>query len=483
MGQSSVASRNIGAVATLLGTEDSLENLCTQTFDDGCLAYVQAEHKHYELHKDSTAASDPPFVIVPICGMGRWVPATTVIGAEGPQGFQGAQGAQGATGAPGSSAPFRATYYVDPTFGGVELGSQSSPFTTVAAAFAAGTALGIVDGIVFVPPGPMSEDIVFPPSGSWELSSTVQGQTQRTQLTGTVTLDSTAQAFHSISNIVLLGNVTGDKANANTNRLFFRNVEINTNLTLTSSGTGNWLVYFDGTIPVPSNATGLLAGIFGTCSIAGSLFASGCNLENVITVSSDSAFRNVFFNNNQHGTLVATTGAGLVNLTFTGCAQKNPATITATTGSVVAVFDSFSWAAACSTGLGLIAGTACTFKTLASNQSSSTTDTNNRASTALGGRSPDGLYEIVYDATLLGNGGGASGLLQLNAIYTDMTGTLVTVPVGTPLNVAAAVGSKSSGSLPFHHSGAAAPIAFSTTGVTAPGAMSVALTVTLRRVN
>jgi hypothetical protein len=101
MDTSSVASRNIGAVATLLGGVNSLENVGTQTLDDGCFAYVQSELIHYELHKESTAPSNPPFVIVPICGVGRWVPAT---GGGGSQGFQGAQGRQGAQGSQGAGA-------------------------------------------------------------------------------------------------------------------------------------------------------------------------------------------------------------------------------------------------------------------------------------------------------------------------------------------------------------------------------------------
>jgi hypothetical protein len=72
--QSSLASRLLGSVATLLGPEDSLENIITDVLDDGCLCYVTAEHKHYELHRDSSAAPSPPAIIEPIAGPGRWVP-------------------------------------------------------------------------------------------------------------------------------------------------------------------------------------------------------------------------------------------------------------------------------------------------------------------------------------------------------------------------------------------------------------------------
>jgi len=103
--------------------------------------------------------------------------------------------------------------------------------------------------------------------------------------------------------------------------------------------------------------------------------------------------------------------------------------------------------------------------------------TGNLGSSNFGSRSADGLYEVVFDLTLLV--AGTSGLLQLNAIYTDMTGTLVTVPVGGTLDITAAVGTKQAGSLLFRHNGAVAPIAFSYTGIVTPGAMSVAASAAL----
>ncbi len=104
--RSSVASRILGAVETLLGGGESLENINTTTLDDGCFCFVIAEEKHYELHRTDTASPNPPLVIKPIAGPGRWVPAaggaTGAQGAQGAQGSTGAQGAQGAIGAQGS---------------------------------------------------------------------------------------------------------------------------------------------------------------------------------------------------------------------------------------------------------------------------------------------------------------------------------------------------------------------------------------------
>lgn len=106
--RSSIASRNIGACDTLLGGGNSIENVNTTLLDDGCFSYVTSEHKHYELHRDSTASPSPPNVIAPAAGgPGRWVPAAGgAQGAQGSQGSQGgaggAQGAQGFQGAQGS---------------------------------------------------------------------------------------------------------------------------------------------------------------------------------------------------------------------------------------------------------------------------------------------------------------------------------------------------------------------------------------------
>lgn len=100
--RSSVASRNIGSVATLLGAGDSLENVGTAILDDGCFCFVEDQSKHYELHKNDTTPPSPPAIVEPISGPGRWVPATGGGGAQGAQGFQGSPGAQGAQGTQGA---------------------------------------------------------------------------------------------------------------------------------------------------------------------------------------------------------------------------------------------------------------------------------------------------------------------------------------------------------------------------------------------
>jgi hypothetical protein len=98
--RSDIADRIKGSRATLLGPEDSLENIVTTTLDDGSFCYVIEEHLHYELHRDDTTPANPPLIIAPIAGPGRWVPATG--GTTGAQGFQGNQGSQGAQGTQGA---------------------------------------------------------------------------------------------------------------------------------------------------------------------------------------------------------------------------------------------------------------------------------------------------------------------------------------------------------------------------------------------
>jgi len=112
--RSSVAFRIMGGRVHLLGPEDSLESITTTTLDSGALCYVQENDTHYSLNRLSSASPNPPTVIKPAIGPGRWTVATGgtqgaqgpqgATGVQGPQGTQGAgfQGAQGATGTQGS---------------------------------------------------------------------------------------------------------------------------------------------------------------------------------------------------------------------------------------------------------------------------------------------------------------------------------------------------------------------------------------------
>lgn len=72
--RSSVALRILGPRATLQGAiENSLEGVNTETLPDGALCYVSAEAKRYGLHRSSVVSPNPPDVIAPIAGPGRWI--------------------------------------------------------------------------------------------------------------------------------------------------------------------------------------------------------------------------------------------------------------------------------------------------------------------------------------------------------------------------------------------------------------------------
>ncbi len=98
--RSSLASRTIGARATLTGLGNSLENVITYGLDDGSRCYVTGDHSEWQLQRDSTA-SPGSTVVVPIAGPGRWL-KNTGGGAQGAQGATGPQGAQGFQGGGGT---------------------------------------------------------------------------------------------------------------------------------------------------------------------------------------------------------------------------------------------------------------------------------------------------------------------------------------------------------------------------------------------
>ena len=130
----------------------------------------------------------------------------------------------------------------------------------------------------------------------------------------------------------------------------------------------------------------------------------------------------------------------------------------------------------------IVTGTGVQLKQLNGQASAATTVAGNVGSTAYGSRSPAGLY--VADLSLVLKVAGTLGALQFSFSYTDSTGALVTETLGGTLNIAGAVGTTvRAQSLPFEHNGAAAPIAFTFTGVTTAGAMSVSHISAVRRLN
>ncbi len=363
---------------------------------------------------------------------------------------------------------FKATYYVDPTFTGLQAGSESNPFTTCAAAFTAALALSLTSALILLPPGiNLTENVVFPTTGNdWEIAC-LHGAvgTVSAGITGTVTANPAGTTRYRLTEIFVTGLISG--ANTGTSQLILTRVRNTSGMTLT--GAGAWSVSLTGRGLANLNA---FNGSSGAISIAtGLIFAQNWVFLSTISLNGTPNFFDYCRFNN--GTITGTAGSPL---TFTECTFVVLTTITDSTVEM----DGKSLASAMGTGL-VLAG-AASLKTANSNLSATIASvTGNGASTAFAGRNPAGLYECVFDTTLLV--AGTAGAMQVNVIYTDLTGTLTTAPVGPPLNIASAVGTKSAGSLPFQHNGAAAAIAWSVTGIVTPGAMSVGLAVAIRRTN
>ncbi len=382
-------------------------------------------------------------------------------------------------------APFQARYYVNPGFtGGIKTGSSSNPFTTIAAAMAYAVSLGIVNYQIRIPFGvTVTENVVFPPTGGLVeiigegFSSTSVGS----RITGSITMNCTSGGLRSkLTNLIITGNITG---NANVGFIFYQATAVRQNgsitLTITNPLTDIVETCFRGIgAPTASKQCGSntqLVSVSGIINADNWVFEGGFNEYSIdsFTPYPGSQFQSCWFGSTSGSPIPIGLNAKTLNCAFYDCVFVGPTTFTASISNYVINIDGASLASLNHPIAGIIlVGTNLQVQTINANRSSRLTLTNNVASTPFGGRNPDGIYEVVFDQTLLV--AGTAGVLQLNVIYTDMTGTLVTVPVGGTLNITSAVGTKNSGSLVFRHNGAAAPIAFSYTGIVTPGAMSVA---------
>ncbi|MES2403756.1 MAG: hypothetical protein V4567_05370 [Pseudomonadota bacterium] len=387
---------------------------------------------------------------------------------------------------------FKGTYYVDPAFTGLQSGSQSNPFTTIAAAFAAAIALSLPGAVIRIPPGvTITENVVFPSTaGTWEIMADAGfiSSSVGSRITGTITCNAAATVAIRLTTLIINGNITG-LCSAGFAELVLTNVRHIGTTTLTTSGAGVWIATCKGVGSPSANKTG--GSSSGLVSVAGELLASNWVFEGGITEAqigplnppNGSQFHDCQFGSTAGAAVPIGLNATTPNALFVDCYFNGPVTFTAGTANYVVKVDGASLSSLMTQGVTLV-GTGITLLSVNSNGSSAQTIANNVASTAFGNRDPAGLYEVVFDMTLLA--AGTAGTMQLNAIYTDMTGTLTTAAVGGAggqLLITAAVGTKASGSLQFQHNGAAAAIAFSVTGVVTPGALSVALAVALRRVN
>lgn len=388
--------------------------------------------------------------------------------------------------------PFKATYYVNPAFVGTSTGSASNPFKTIAAGWAYGLAQGLTAILLLIPLGTtITENVVFPTGGgTYEIAAVGNGVGSTTvgaRITGSITLDTVGVLFARLSNLSVTGNTTGNAPTGGAILLTETSVRQNGTITLTQTGTGTATGIFRGFGPAfaskPGGSNTGLVSVAGQITAENWVFEGGCTeaVPTTLTPYPASTWRSCQLGST-NGAAVTMNLNGASNAWFYDCISSGPVTLASTTANYTVYMDGATLAALGNPISGLIlTGTGMVLKTINANLSAAQTAANNIGSTAYGARNPAGLYSVDFSQTL--TAAGTAGVGQGNVIYTDVTGTLVTAPVGATLNIAGAVGSKVSGSLVFEHNGAAAPIAFSYTGIVTPGAMAVRLSSAIKRLN
>lgn len=377
----------------------------------------------------------------------------------------------------GPTQPFRATFYVDPLFTGIHTGSQQNPFQTAAAAFAAGAAQGLTRGILYLPPGAsLVENVVFPTTGEWEIAANpALGSITNVIITGNVDISSTASRRAALTQLQVNGNITGN-CSAGTQRILLTACTVTGSVTLTQTGLGiNRLA----TGSVVNEFTGFgfdQNQLVGAVTIAGTFAGSSCIFNTSLSVTQTSSFEDCLM---PPTTTLA--GAGTIDMWCFGCSNTvgGPLTFVATGGGQLRLrCDGVTlneWARVSLVPTGNVAIFAANGgRSFVGNQ------VTNVGVTPILGRLPAGLQVMEACLTLLANGGTATGNAVLNAVYTDATGTLVTEPVTTALNVAGALGSKARGVLPISQDGSAA-VSWSVTGITNATGLSYQVAVACRQ--
>jgi hypothetical protein len=368
--------------------------------------------------------------------------------------------------------PFRATFYVNAAFAGTSTGSESNPYTSIAAAFAAAVALAVGSAIIYIPPNANHvENVVFPTTGGWEIASALDIVTPTSAtITGTIDVSSAATAQRVLTNITVVGAISGLASAGGNSRLLIRGTGTVQAITLTGSGASAWHLILSAQ---PGN--GILSFCTGNLAIKGDIIADGYSITSAtIAVSVSSTFIGCTTN------AVAFTGNGGAIILKMYRMFTSPWTINAASGSVQVIMDGVSATNFMVQGLTTVGGTV-TSSTQNSNNAVLNTVANNVAATTLANITPKSFMVAEAELTVLSSGtlGASCGL---NIIYTDLTGTLVTRALTPLLDITSGVGTKVSAVLPFAQNGATA-VQYSLTGVGTPGALSLAVAISVRLAN
>ena len=392
-----------------------------------------------------------------------------------------------------ADSPFRGTYYVDPNFTGTQTGSQSNPYTTCAAAFAAAVTSGIADGIIYLPPKTtLTENVTFPLTGEWELSGLLD--VLSTAISGNVDISASASARRFLSHLQITGNLTGNTSAGN-HRIFFDDVIVSGTTTFTISGSGSVSLFSPANISASGGFNTISDVVFsGALVVPGNVFLTNAAFASTVSVQGASTFAYcVFFATVTAGPKAAT---GDVRLAFDQCylngqsvnISNNNSSVVAAISATDSSFDSSTFT---------FTGTGINFFNIDSYTAQSffahggsvvgvvafslkgvrrTGDVNNEGPFALASKSPFPMMRVNAALTLVTPG--TAGAAVINIIYTDTLGVSRTKAVTPTLNIAGSAGDESSGSLLFTQNGAAA-FTYSVTGIATPGALTYNLAISL----
>jgi hypothetical protein len=378
----------------------------------------------------------------------------------------------------GPTQPFRGTYYIDPTFAGTtSTGSEQNPFKTTAAAWAFALTAGVTSGILFLAPGTtLVENPVFPLTGDWEIACQMKPGLFTATITGTVTVSSSASARRTLTSIAVT-NLTGNSSAGTLRVILTSGVSISGTTTLTVSGAGAVRLGTGSPVQDFSGFGYLQNFLTGAVSIAGTFDGSNCIFSTSLSVAvSTCSFQDCLM-----PPVTTLTGAATIDMWLFNCSNSigGPLGFGASGGGQLRLrcdgvtINEFARVSIVPTGnVALFAANG--------GRSFGGNLTTNSGPNAIFSRLPSGLQVAEAVLTLLANGGTATGNAVLNVVYTDMTGTVVTEPVTSALNVAGALGSKGRGVLPFAQNGAAG-VSWTVTGITVATGLSYRVDVAVRQ--
>lgn len=366
---------------------------------------------------------------------------------------------------------FSGSYFVDPTYTGIQNGSEQAPFQTVAAAFGSALASGVTAAVIWLATTTFTENIVFPTSGQWELAGVSNWSYQNTTLAGTVTMNSNVSTTRFALTNLLISGITSGSSNSGGARVQFKKCVFIAPITLSRTGGGTWRVIADGA-GGPSTLS-LGGGFSQPVSIAGQLVAQAYAVTSLAGLLTDSTLLNCQID----GGNVSSANTTPVSCSFYDCIFSVPTTFSSSnTGGFNARLDGPSMTSLMSVG-GAI-GTNASFKTINSNASARVNVNNNIAASNLTGLIPTSLMAAEGTLTLLTTG--TVGSAVLNVIYTDLNGSIKTRAITPPLDITSALGTEVSGSVLFSQNGAT-NIQYSVTGIVTPGTLTASLGVVVRK--